>query len=76
MENPEPWIELGLLVGGGWHWLQGAGFGARARDGLALGALIPLAALLYGGLLWLLRIEGREEFGALAKRFFNRTKTT
>lgn len=63
-------LVMGLLVGGGWHWLQGAGLGARSRDWLALGALIPLGAGLYGGLLWLLRIEGREEFSALAGRIF------
>ena len=69
-------LAMGLVVAAGWHWLQGAGLGPWARDGLALGALIPLAALLYGGLLWGLRIEGRDEFEALMKRFFNRTKTT
>ena len=69
-------LAMGLVVAAGWHWLQGAGLGPWTRDGLALGALIPLAAMLYGGLLWGLRIEGREEFEALAKRFFNRTKTT
>lgn len=66
-------LAMGVLVGGGWHWLQGAGLGARARDWLALGGLIPLAVVVYGGLLWLLKIEGREEFAALGRRFFNRT---
>ncbi len=61
---------MGLLVGGGWQWLQGSGLGARARDWLALGALIPLGVVVYGGLLWLLRIEGREEFAGLAGRIF------
>jgi putative peptidoglycan lipid II flippase len=63
-------LAMGLLVAGGWHWLQGAGLGGRTRDGLALGVLIPAAVLVYGGLLWLLKIEGREEFSALAARFF------
>ena len=61
-------LAMGLLVGGGWHWLQGAGLGARARDWLALGGLIPLGVGLYGALLWLLRIEGRDDFTALAGR--------
>lgn len=64
-------LAMGLLVGGGWHWLQGAGLVAHARDGLALGGLIPLGVLLYAGLLWLLKIEGREEFAELSRRFLN-----
>ena len=63
-------LVMGLLVGGGWHGLQGAGLGARARDWLALGGLIPLSVVVYGGVLWLLRMEGREEFAALAGRIF------
>ncbi len=61
-------LAMGLLVGGGWHWLQGAGLGGRTRDWLALGALIPLGVVLYGGVLWFLRIEGRDELTALAGR--------
>ena len=64
-------LAMGLLVGGGWHWLQGAGLGGRMRDGLALGGLIPLGVAVYAGLIWLLRIEGREEFAELSRRFFN-----
>jgi len=63
-------LVMGLLVGGGWHWLQGAGLGGRARDWLALGVLIPLGVLLYAALLWGLKIEGREEFAAIARRVF------
>lgn len=69
-------LAMGLLVGGGWHWLQGAGLGHRSRDWLALGALIPLGVALYGGMLWLLRIEGREDFAALAGRFLVRKPKT
>ena len=70
-------LAMGLLVGGGWHWLQGAGLSARVRDGLALGGLIPLGVVLYGGLLWLLRIEGRDDFTALAGRLLGgKTKTS
>jgi len=70
-------LAMGLLVGGGWHWLQGAALGGRARDWLALGGLIPLGVLLYAALLWGLKIEGREEFAALAGRVFGgKTKAT
>jgi putative peptidoglycan lipid II flippase len=63
-------LAMGLLVGGGWHWLQGAGLGAHARDGLALGGLIPLSVVVYAGLLWALKIEGREEFAEIFRRVF------
>jgi putative peptidoglycan lipid II flippase len=69
-------LVMGLVVGGGWRWLQGAGWGARTRDWLALGGLIPLGAALYGGLLWLLKLDGREELAALCRRFLNRTSKT
>ncbi len=58
-------LAMGLLVAGGWHWLQGAGLGARATDLLALGGLIPLGVMVYGVVLWALKIEGREDFVAL-----------
>ncbi|MEO6875534.1 MAG: murein biosynthesis integral membrane protein MurJ [Opitutaceae bacterium] len=67
---------MGLLVGGVWHWLQVGGLGPRLRDGLALGGLIPLAAAAYAGLLWLLKIDGRDEFTALFRRFFKVTPKT
>src|ERR1019366_8465618 len=51
-------LVMGVLVGGGWDLLQHAGLGARARDGWALGGLIPLGVLLYAAMLWWLRIEG------------------
>ncbi len=58
-------LAMGLLVAGGWHWLQGAGLGARTTDLLALGGLIPLGVMVYGVVLWALKIEGREDFVAL-----------
>jgi peptidoglycan biosynthesis protein MviN/MurJ (putative lipid II flippase) len=66
-------LGLSLLL---MRWLQGAGWGARTRDWLALGGLIPLGAALYGGLLWLLKLDGREELAALCRRFLNRTSKT
>jgi putative peptidoglycan lipid II flippase len=61
-------LAMGVLVGGGWRWLQHAGLGARARDGLALGGLIPLGVMLYAAMLWWLKIEGREEFAELWRK--------
>ena len=46
-------LVMGAVVGAGWWALRGGG---RRADWLALGALIPLGAVLYGAVLWLLRI--------------------
>jgi putative peptidoglycan lipid II flippase len=70
-------LAMALVVGGGWRALQSAGLGVRTRDLLALVGLIPLSVVVYGGLLWLLRIEGREELTAIAGRIFGgRTKSS
>lgn len=63
-------LAMSLLVGGGWRWLQGAGYGAHLRDGLALGGLIPLGMAVYAGALWALKIEGREEISEIFCRAF------
>lgn len=57
---------MGFLVAGCW-WglLRGRGsFG----DWLALLAVIPGAALVYGGLLWKLKVGGREEIAAMLEK--------
>ena len=64
-------VVMGLFVGGGWRWLQHAGLGAHARDGCALGGLIPLGVLLYAAMLWRFKIEGREEFAELWHKFLS-----
>ena len=71
------WVSLGkivvatavmsALVGAGWYGLRHAVAG-RAADALAVGGLVPLACVVYGGLLWALKIEGREELQAMLTR--------
>jgi putative peptidoglycan lipid II flippase len=68
------WISLGkitvatavmsALVGASWFGLRQAVAG-RAADLLAVLVLIPLACAVYGVLLWMLKIEGREELQAM-----------
>jgi len=58
-------MAMGLLVAGGWRWLQGVGLGVRMTDLLALGGLIPLSVAVYAAILWALKIEGREDFAAV-----------
>ena len=59
---------MSALVGVGWFGLRHAVAG-RVADLLAVVGLIPLACAVYGGMLWLLRIEGREELLATLLRF-------
>jgi putative peptidoglycan lipid II flippase len=59
---------MGGVVGGGWIlWSGVIGTGGWA-DATALVVLIPAGVGVYGGLLWALRIEGRDELKALLLR--------
>jgi putative peptidoglycan lipid II flippase len=61
-------VVMGGVVGGGWIlWSGVIGTGGWA-DATALLVLIPAGVGVYGGLLWALRIEGRDELKALLLR--------
>lgn len=62
---------MSVVVGAGWFGLRHAVTG-HAADLLAVLGLIPLACAIYGAVLWVLKIEGREELEALVKRFLAR----
>ena len=59
---------MGVAVAAGWSGLKMLGLGARATDAVAIAALIPAGAGVYGLVLWRLRIEGREELAAVLAR--------
>ncbi|MES1166803.1 MAG: lipid II flippase MurJ, partial [Pseudomonadota bacterium] len=61
-------LAMGLVVAGGWRWLEGTALGERAKDLLGLGALIPLGVTFYAAMLWVLKIEGREDVSALVAK--------
>ena len=63
---------MGLAVWVGWRGLSVGGLPSAARDWAAVAGLIPAAAAFYGALLWLLRIEGRQELESLLQRFRRR----
>jgi putative peptidoglycan lipid II flippase len=66
---------MSVVVGAGWFAL-GRVVGGRTADVLAVTGLIPLAGATYAGLLWWLKIEGREELAALvAARFGGKNRT-
>jgi hypothetical protein len=60
-------LGMGLVVAAGW-WGLCRGHGLLG-DLLALLLVIPAGALIYGGLLILLRVGGLEEFLALWHKF-------
>ena len=62
---------MSVAVGAGWFGLRRM-VGGRTADVLAIAVLIPLACATYGGLLWWLKIEGREELRALVVARFGR----
>jgi putative peptidoglycan lipid II flippase len=65
-------LAMGAVVGGGW-WVVRTGFGpARLADLAAVAGLIPLACVVYAGLLWVLKIEGREDFASVLGRLRSR----
>jgi putative peptidoglycan lipid II flippase len=63
---------MGAAVWGGAKLLATVPFGGRIGDVVVVAGLIPAACAVYGALLWLLRIEGREELGALVAKFKDR----
>jgi putative peptidoglycan lipid II flippase len=58
-------LAMGSAVGGGWWLIRGI-YGA---DMLAVFGLIPFGVAVYAGVLWGLRIEGREELAAIVAKF-------
>ena len=54
-------VLMGAVVWGGERLVAHLPLAAKMRDLIVVSGLIPVAAGCYAGLLWLLRIEGREE---------------
>lgn len=61
-------LAMGAVVAGGWAGLRHELGGARMADAVAICALIPVGVAVYAAVLWALRVEGREEFAALAAK--------
>lgn len=58
-------VAMGLLVWAGKFAVAGLPLSERMRDLIAIAGLIPVACAAYGAILWVLKIEGREEFSVL-----------
>jgi putative peptidoglycan lipid II flippase len=59
---------MGGVVWGGLRAAAGLALPPRLHDLAVIGGLIPLAVAFYGAMLWLMRIEGRDELQAVLRR--------
>ncbi len=65
-------IGMGAVVAGGWWGLRQLMVGQRVADLIAIFALIPACIAVYAVVLWLLRVEGREELSVVAMKILKR----
>jgi putative peptidoglycan lipid II flippase len=65
---------MGAVVWGALHLTPTSARIGPLRDLLVVGAIIPLAAAAYAALLWVMKIEGREELEAMVRRWRRRGK--
>ena len=61
-------VVMGAVVAGSWRGLLALCGSGVLTDLLALGVLIPLGIAVYGGLLWAMKIEGRQDLAAMIER--------
>jgi putative peptidoglycan lipid II flippase len=60
-------LAMGVVVGTGW-WFWPQPVITKFNDALGLAVLIGVGVASYGGLLWLLRIEGRDDLAAMVAK--------
>jgi putative peptidoglycan lipid II flippase len=59
---------MGAVVWGGLKLAAGLALAPKAHDIVVIAGLIPLAVAVYGALLWIMRIEGRDELGLILEK--------
>src|SRR5690606_1062478 len=59
---------MGLVIWGGLQLVALAPLTGKIRDLVVVAGFIPAAAAIYGVLLWVLKIEGREEMEVLLRK--------
>lgn len=65
-------VLMGFVVWGGTKLAALLPLTGKTQDLIVVAGLIPAACVVYGALLWALKIEGRDEIGALWSRFRGR----
>ncbi|MEO6246709.1 MAG: murein biosynthesis integral membrane protein MurJ [Opitutaceae bacterium] len=58
-------VLMGVLVAGGWAWWRHTLPASKPNDLLAVVTLICVGVGAYAGVLWVLKVEGRDELGAM-----------
>jgi putative peptidoglycan lipid II flippase len=61
-------VVMGLVVAAGWWARTQFAPAGKVIDAIGLGVLIGLGVVVYGALVWGMRIEGREDLAAVAKK--------
>ena len=56
----------------GWWGVREVMGGARTGDLIAILVLIPISTAVYGGVLWALRVEGRDELSVVIRKMLRR----
>jgi putative peptidoglycan lipid II flippase len=64
---------MGIVVWGGVKLAGGLTWPAKVHDLVVVLGLIPLSVAVYGALLWVLKIEGRDELGQILAKLRNRS---
>jgi hypothetical protein len=59
---------MAIVVAGLWHYVDTWLVANLVKGLVAVGFIIPFAVAVYGALLFVLKIEGREELVSLVKR--------
>jgi putative peptidoglycan lipid II flippase len=65
---------MSVVVFAGWWALRRGIENVRVADGATIAGLIPVAVIVYGAMLWLVRVEGREDVAAMVGRLRRRVK--
>jgi putative peptidoglycan lipid II flippase len=66
---------MAVVVGLGWQGVGHLALAPQLRNAIAIFGLIPAGAAVYALAIWLLRIEGREEFSDLWTKFRSTSKS-
>jgi putative peptidoglycan lipid II flippase len=63
---------MGGAVAGGWWALKHSFGSSRISDVIAILGVIPISVVIYGGILWMLRVDGRDELSAMIRKLLGR----
>jgi putative peptidoglycan lipid II flippase len=62
-------VIMGAVVGGAWWGWTHVASGSKWDDAIGLTMTIAMGVAVYGGIMWALKIEGRDDLAAILNRF-------